>query len=82
MGATTIKVEGALLMQLQRIKPEKQSISAFVRTVLEKEILRRQMADAASRYAQYLRDTPEERTWLNDWDRADLVRPPKKRSRR
>ena len=30
------------------------------------------MAEVASRYTEYLRETPEERTWLEEWGNADL----------
>ena len=39
------------------------------------------MIAAADRYAEFVRDTPEERTWLAEWDSADLVTPPKRRRR-
>lgn len=81
MKATTIKVEGELLEDLQRSKPPSQSLSAYVRSVLEQEVLRRKMADAAERYADFLREHGDERAWLEEWDAADLVRPPKRRRR-
>ncbi len=81
MKATTIKVEGELLKELERAKPQSQSLSAFVRTVLQQEVMRRKMAEAAERYAEFLRETPDERAWLDEWVSADLARPPKRRRR-
>jgi hypothetical protein len=81
MKATTIKVDGRLLKDLERSKPPSQSLSAYVRSVLEQEVLRRKMADAADRYAEFLRTQGEERAWLEKWDAADLVRPAKRRER-
>jgi hypothetical protein len=81
MKGTTIKVEGELLRDLERSKPPSQSLSAYVRSVLEQEVLRRKMADAADRYADFLHEHGDERAWLEEWDAADLVRPPKRRRR-
>lgn len=75
MRATTIKVEGDLLAELQRIKPGSQSLSGYVRLVLKEEILRRKMTAAAERYAQFLQGSTQERTWLEEWDHADLATP-------
>jgi hypothetical protein len=81
MKATTIKVEGELLEELERTKPPRQSLSAYVRALLQQAVVRRRMIDAADRYAAFVRETPEERTWLAEWDSADLVTPPKGRRR-
>ena len=81
MKATTIKVEGELLRELSRAKPATQSISAFVRSVLRQEVLRRKMAQAAEEYAKFLRETSDERTWLEEWDRADLAAPVRRKRR-
>lgn len=81
MKATTIKVEGELLRALERAKPAAQSLTAYVRSVLEQEVVRRRMADAADRYASFLQEHDDERLWLEEWDAADLVRPPKRRRR-
>jgi hypothetical protein len=81
MKATTIKVEGDLLRDLERVKPPSQSLSAYVRSVLEQEVRRNKMIEAAVRYAEFLRREPGERAWLDEWDRADLARPPQRRRR-
>ena len=78
MKATTIKVEGELLRELERTKPTSQSLSAYVRSLLQQEVLRRKMAEATERYAEFLRETPDERAWLEEWVNADLARPPKR----
>jgi hypothetical protein len=82
MKATTIKVEGDLLRDLERAKPPAQSVSGFVRAILRQDLARRKMAEAAERYAGFLQETPAERAWLEEWDAADLARPPGKRRRR
>jgi hypothetical protein len=81
MKATTIKVEGELLSELERVKSPTQSLSAFVRSVLQQDVLRRKMSDAAERYGQLLRENAEERSWLEEWEQADLSKPPRRRGR-
>jgi hypothetical protein len=81
MSATTIKIEGELLDALNRARPRDQSLTAFVRAILEREILRRKLDEAAQKYAEFLSESPEEREWLTDWEEADLATPPKRRRR-
>jgi hypothetical protein len=81
MKATTVKVEGELLDELSRRKPPAQSISGYIRAILQQEVLRQRMAEAAEEYAGFLRDTPSEREWLDEWDRADLAAPVSRRRR-
>ena len=47
MSATTIKLEGPLLVQLQQIKLRAMSISAFVSSLIEDAVRRSTMAEAA-----------------------------------
>jgi hypothetical protein len=83
MKATTIKVEGTLLETLEKTKPPKLTLSAYVRTLLERALRQEQMAAAAERYAEFVREAPEESGWLAEWERADLAtHPTKKRGRR
>lgn len=81
MKATTIKVDGALLAELERAKPPRQTLTGYVREVLEREVRRRKLLDAADRYTEFLRANAAEREWLAEWDRADLAQPPKRRRR-
>ena len=81
MKATTIKVEGDLLKELEATKPASQTLTGYVRSLLERELRRQKMAAAADRYAAFLRETPEERVWLDEWVKADLVKPPRRRRR-
>ena len=81
MKATTIKVEGELLRELERTKPPSQSLSGYVRALLRQAVLRRTMAEAADRYAEFLRETPDERAWLDEWASTDLAGPPRRRRR-
>lgn len=81
MKATTVKVEGTLLVELERIKPARQSLAAYVRALLEREVQRQKMIAAGQRYAEFVRESPEESTWLEEWDRADLASLPTRRRR-
>jgi hypothetical protein len=82
MRATTVKVEGELLDELNRSKPVNVSLSAFVRSILEREVLRRKLGDAAEKYVKFLEKAPDERELLAEWESADLVTPPGSRRRR
>jgi len=82
MKATTIKVEGELLTELERRKPPAQSLSAFVKSILRRDLLHRQLAEASVRYAAFLAGNPEERDWLAEWEGADLASKPARRRRR
>lgn len=79
MKATTIKVEGELLVALERAKPPSQSLTTYVRSVLQQEVRRQQMVAAAERYTEFLQKHTDERAWLDAWDRADLARPPRRK---
>jgi Arc/MetJ-type ribon-helix-helix transcriptional regulator len=81
MKATTIKLEGELLQELEQAKPARTSVSAFVREVLRKDLRRRKLAEAAVAYEAFVASNAEERTWMREWDEADLAALPR-RSRR
>ncbi len=81
MKATTIKLEGELLLELERSKPESLSLSAYVREVLTKNLRRQKLAQAAASYEAFIEAHPEERSWLREWDGADLASLPKRRRR-
>jgi len=81
MKATTIKVEGELLAQLEQAKPKAESLTTYVRAILQQEVRRQQMAAAAERYTEFLAQDADERAWLDEWDRADLASAPKRRRR-
>jgi hypothetical protein len=82
MKATTVKVEGELLQELERRKPPALSLSAFVKSILRSDLLRRQLTEASVRYAEFLAANPTERAWLAEWDGADLASRPSRRRRR
>lgn len=76
MQATTIKIEDPILAELRKFAPEDQSLSAFIREILERDIHRRKMTQAAEAYVAWLEGNVEEREWLEEWDVAGLVLPP------
>lgn len=81
MRATTIKVEGELLAELNKAKPADVTLTAFVRSILEREVMSAKLGEAADRYTAFLEGSPDEREWLSEWERADLAAPPKRRRR-
>ena len=80
MRATTVKVDGRLLDDIQRLKARGQTVTAFVREALEREIRRRRAAKAAVQYAEFVREHPDEREWLDEWEAADLATPARSKS--
>lgn len=82
MKATTIKIEGNLLKEIESVCPSSQNLTAFVREVLSQDLKRRKMAEAAARYEVFLASHPEEERWLTEWENADLAEAPQKGERR
>ena len=76
MKATTVKLDGELLARLEASKPPEQSLSAYVRMVLRRNLDRMRVRDAAVEYRAFLASEPDERKWLDEWDQADLATPP------
>lgn len=77
MQATTLKIENPLLDELYKLKPKTLSFSTFVRGLLEKSVRRQKMIEAGDRYAEFLRESPTEGAWLDEWESADLASQPK-----
>ena len=76
MKATTVKVDGNLLRSIEEMKPPQQSVTAFIRSVLQKEVDRRTLLQAAHEYRDFVKEHKDEGEWLDEWDRADLVSVP------
>lgn len=72
MPATTIKLESDLLKKVTLLKPKDESVSAYVRELIEREHRARENRIAAERYQQFLDENPEERTALEAWESAPL----------
>ena len=73
MPATTIKLEADLVKKVAALKPKEESISAFVRALIEREHRARANAGAAARYREFLQDNPRERAVMEAWEAAPLV---------
>lgn len=72
MSATTVKLESDLVQKAIELKPHGQSISAFVRSLIEKEHRARQLHESAQAYEQFLRENPAEREAIEVWESAPL----------
>jgi hypothetical protein len=76
MKATTIKLDGALLWDLNALRRPDQNLTALVRELLKAQINRSSMLRAAEAYTSFLRKNPAELTELDDWNSAVLEREP------
>lgn len=76
MEATTIKIEDPLLGNLKKLVPGEKSLSAFVREVLEQEIRRKSMIEAAEKYVRFIESNAKEGEQMAEWESADLESPP------
>jgi predicted CopG family antitoxin len=73
MSATTIKLEADLVKKVAALKPKDESISGFVRELIEKEHRARENRASAVVYQQFLEDNPDERAAMEVWELAPLV---------
>ena len=81
MRATTIRLEGKLLEEVEVAKPADRSLSAHVRRVLQKDLERR-VRGASVAFRAFIDAHPDERAWLSEWDGTDLSAPPRAVRRR
>ena len=79
MSATTIKLDGELLRAIAEAKPAKQTLSAYVREALHRDLRRQQMRQAAETYRALLRTNAAERKALEEWEAAPLATAPRRR---
>ena len=73
MPATTIKLESELVRKVTALKPKDESISGYVRELIEKEHRARANRAAAGLYQQFLDKNPKERAAMDVWESAPLV---------
>ncbi len=73
MPATTIKLEHDLVKKVTNLKPKDESISGYVRGLIEKEHREREHKVAAETYQQFLQENPEERAAMEVWESAPLM---------
>jgi len=81
MSATTIKVDGKLLQDIRAIKPPEQSVTSYVREVLEHDIRRQRMAEAGRRYRAFLNEHVDEASLVREWEAARLDQKPQNKRR-
>ena len=72
MPATTIKLESDLVKKVTALKPKDESISGFVRELIEKEHRARENRVAAGVYQRFLQENPAEREAMEAWETAPL----------
>lgn len=82
MSATTVKLDGKLLEAIAAVKSKKQTLSAYVREALERDLRRQQMREAAETYMALLRTNPAERAAMDEWEAAPLATTPRTRRQR
>ena len=75
MKATTVKVDGELLRLIEEVKPPTQSVTAYVRSAVQKAVERHRLQAAALAYRAFVQEHPDEREWLGEWGEADLGSP-------
>lgn len=73
MPATTIKLEAELVKKVTSLKPKDESISGYVRSLIEREHRAREHRAAANVYRRFLDENPEERSAMEIWQSAPLV---------
>ena len=73
MSATTIKLEADLVKKVAALKPKDESISGFVRGLIEKEHRTRENRASAVVYQQFLEDNPVERAAMDVWESAPFI---------
>jgi predicted CopG family antitoxin len=73
MSATTIKLEADLVKKVAALKPKDESISGFVRELIEKEHQGTGKQGICGVYHQFLEDNPDERAAMEVWESAPLV---------
>ncbi len=79
MSATTIKLESALLKEIRAIKPREQTLAAYVREALERDVRRHRLALAAREYSAFLTANPDEQVEMEAWADAPLTKAPRRR---
>jgi hypothetical protein len=73
MSSTTVKLDHDLVEKVSDLKQREQSISAFVRALIEKEFRDRRLREAARTYEQFLQENPAEREAMEVWEGAPLT---------
>ncbi|MDH4199899.1 MAG: hypothetical protein OEV66_05910 [Spirochaetia bacterium] len=72
MSATTIKLDGRILAEIDPYLEKNQTLTSFIRESVQREIKRRKMKLAASSYIKNLEKHKQEKQDLDEWESADL----------
>ena len=72
MPATTVKLESDLVDKATELKSPGQSVSAYVRSLIEKEHRDRKLREGAQAYELFLQEHPAEREAMEVWESAPL----------
>jgi|GEM_PF-1698199 len=76
MKATTIKLDGELLRDLEHAKPRDESVTEFVRGTLRRALNQQKLRDSAVAYQALQAGQPDEVAWLKEWESAPLATAP------
>lgn len=83
MKATTIKLDGELLADVERAKPRGMSVTSYVKETLRRRITADLLREASARYNALLERNPREKAFMEEWEAADLQsEPPPSKARR
>jgi predicted CopG family antitoxin len=72
MPSTTIKLEDELVRKVRELKPNTQSISAFVRALIDQEHAKLRFRISAIAYEAFLKKNPAEFEAMELWEAAPL----------
>ena len=75
-GDTTIKLDSAVVREVAEILPERQTLTAFVREAVQRDVRRRRMRAAAVLYRETLERDAAEAASIEEWEAAPLTTNP------
>lgn len=77
MKATTIKLGGDLLREVELAKPADMSVTSYVKEAVRGKLMSARLRDAAGQYQTLSEADAQERQYMEEWDAADLAKAPK-----
>ena len=79
---TTVKLEASVVQECADVLPKNQTLTAFVREAVWRDVRRRKMRKAAALYMEALASDVAEADDMREWEAAPLATEPKKRRAR
>ncbi len=79
---TTVKLESSLVREAAGVMAEKQTLTAYVREAVLRDIRRRKLKKSALQYQDALNQCPKEAGEMKDWEAASLLVPPRRKAGR